>query len=78
MFIAIGNFYSPTVLLVTVLMFIGTAPGSTGGGIKTNTFGIIIAAVMALIQGKKDVIIYYRRVPIEVVYRSFILFFKSL
>lgn len=68
-------FQPATIVMIIGLMFIGTAPGSTGGGIKTNTFGIIIAAVLALVKGKKEVVVFYRTVPQEIVYRSFILFF---
>jgi trk system potassium uptake protein TrkH len=35
-------FHNATLLVVMVLMFIGASPGSTGGGIKTTTFGLLI------------------------------------
>lgn len=34
----ISNFSSASLLILMILMFIGTSPGSTGGGIKTTTF----------------------------------------
>ena len=63
---------------MTIFMFIGSAPGSTGGGIRTSTFGIAVAAVWALIVGKEDVAVFYRRVSASVVYRAFIVIFVSL
>ena len=39
-----------THFLIVILMFIGASPGSTGGGIKTTTFGLLAAAVWS--QGR--------------------------
>lgn len=74
----ISYFYSSTFLIIIFLMFIGASPGSTGGGIKTSTFGIIISSVIALIKGKRDVEVYYRKIPNEIVARSFMVFFVSV
>lgn len=38
----IGNFGAPALLVMIVLMFIGASSGSTGGGIKTSTFFVLI------------------------------------
>ena len=43
-----------SLLVITLLMFIGASPGSTGGGIKTTTFGIIHAALFSVIRGKQS------------------------
>ena len=42
-----------TVLLFIFFMFIGASPGSTGGGIKTTTFGLIVLGVMTIIKNKE-------------------------
>ena len=75
--IDISHLRAPTFLLIMVLMFIGASPGSIGGGIKTNTFGILVASVVALIKGQKDTVVFHRRIPAEFVYRSFVIFFIS-
>ena len=36
---------------IIILMFIGASPGSTGGGIKTTTFGVLLVALIATIRG---------------------------
>ena len=36
-------------------MFIGASPGSFGGGIKTNTFVLIIYSFFATIEEKKKI-----------------------
>jgi len=68
--IDIGGLRNATLFLVIVFMFIGASPGSTGGGIKTSTFGTLIAAVWAMIRGKEDVELFERRLPKEIVYRA--------
>lgn len=60
-----------TLFLLIMLMFIGASPSSTGGGIKTITFGVLMAAVMATIRGREDAELYERRLPKEIIYKAF-------
>ncbi|MFZ5648590.1 MAG: TrkH family potassium uptake protein [Bacillota bacterium] len=65
----------PTSLLVIiVLMFIGASPGSTGGGIKTTTFSLLILASGSISSGKEDIEIYNRRIPFHQVYKALTIF----
>jgi trk/ktr system potassium uptake protein len=49
---------NPATLWITiVMMFIGASPGSTGGGIKTCTFAVILASVYRMVTGKRQVLI---------------------
>jgi trk system potassium uptake protein len=41
----------PSILMLIVLMFIGTAPASTGGGITTGTFGVLWLAMFSYARG---------------------------
>ncbi len=41
----LAEFSSAGLLVLTVLMFIGASPGSTGGGIKTSTFFVLLQGV---------------------------------
>jgi trk system potassium uptake protein TrkH len=52
-------------------MFIGCAPGSTGGGIKTTTFAIIAVTIWCVIRGKSDTLLFGRRVDKDLVYKAF-------
>lgn len=45
--------YPATYLIVIVLMFIGASPCSTGGGIKTTTFAILVLSIIYFAKGKK-------------------------
>lgn len=69
---------SQSKVLTTFLMFVGGSSGSTAGGIKTFTFGLIVAAVLSAIRGRKEVTIGKKRISNENVYRAFTLAFVGL
>lgn len=73
--IPIGEMESATLFFIVILMFIGASPSSTGGGIKTTTAGILVAAITALIRGKEDVEIFDRQIAKSIVYKAFALVF---
>lgn len=57
-------------LISMLLMFVGGASGSTAGGIKVGTFGVVLFAVVAFAKGEKELVIRHRRVPHETVVRA--------
>ncbi|MDO7908603.1 TrkH family potassium uptake protein [Paenibacillus sp. JX-17] len=61
-----------------LLMFIGASPGSTGGGIKTTTFLIMIGALVAMIRGREDIILFRHRAPKEIIMRALTIIVISL
>lgn len=67
----IGAMTSASLFLMMVLMFIGAAPGGTGGGIKVTTFSITVAALWATVRGSRDAVVFKRRLPPELVARAF-------
>lgn len=64
------NMYGISKLFCVILMFIGAAPGSTGGGIKITTFIVIVMTVVSVISGKEDTVIHKRKIDKSVVYKS--------
>ena len=76
--IPIGQLAIPTLLLLIILMFIGASPGGTGGGIKTTTFLVLISSSWSTIKRRRDVQIFKRRIPEEVIYKSFAIFIIAL
>ena len=54
-------------------MFIGASPGSTGGGVKTSTFAVVIANLYATIRGLSNTVLFKRRVPADTVSKSFLI-----
>ena len=73
-----ANLNSATLFLIIILMFIGASPGSTGGGIKTTTFGVLLITVWSLVTGKKDIEIYKRRLEKEIVFKALSITMLSL
>lgn len=53
--ISLAKIHPATILVYVFLMFIGTSPGSTGGGIKTTTFGVIIFGIYSSVIGKENI-----------------------
>lgn len=49
-------------LLTIMLMFIGAGSGSTGGGIKVNTFSVIVLSALNRVRRKDDVELFSRRI----------------
>lgn len=66
----IDTMYSHTKIFAILLMFIGAAPGSTGGGIKVTTLAVILMTVLSVVQNKSDTIILKRKIDKDVVYKS--------
>ncbi|SFE21998.1 trk system potassium uptake protein TrkH [Paenibacillus catalpae] len=65
-------------LLMIILMFIGGSSGSTAGGIKTNTFAVLIMTVYAIVRGREDVEIYKRRLATDFILRALAVIIISL
>lgn len=63
--VPVGAFHESTQLLTSVLMFVGAAPASTGGGIKVTTFALLAFAIVSEIRGDRDVTVFDRRIPPE-------------
>jgi trk system potassium uptake protein TrkH len=57
-------------LCTMVLMMIGASPGSTGGGIKTSTFGLLIAYAVSRVRGFGKVHLFGRTIPQESIDRA--------
>ena len=64
--------------LTIILMFIGGSQGSTAGGIKTTTIGILIVTIVCVIQGREDAEVFKRRFSKDLVYKAFTLIFIGL
>jgi trk system potassium uptake protein TrkH len=60
----------PTLLLQIGLMFIGTAPTSTGGGVKVTTLALLTLVVLAQARGQEEVSVFGRRVPRQLIQKA--------
>jgi trk system potassium uptake protein TrkH len=58
-----GNFTEASLLLGCLLMFVGGASGSTAGGVKVGTVGILFYTVWSVFLGKKNTVMFGRKIP---------------
>lgn len=57
----------PTAVMFILLMWIGCAPMSTGGGIKVTTFAIGVLNLRSVLQGRDSIEIFGRRIsPVSI------------
>jgi len=59
-----------TIVVMIFFMFVGASPGSTGGGIKTTTAAVLLAAIRSTVRSGEPARLFDREVPVDVVYRS--------
>ena len=69
--IHISKLKDATKFFLIMLMAIGASPGSTGGGIKTVTFAILIITLWSTIRGRPRVEVFKRTIPETIVRRAF-------
>lgn len=67
-----------TQFLMILLMFVGAAPGSTGGGIKVTTFAILVSTAVARLRKKEDIVMFRHRISKDTVYRAITMTLLSL
>ena len=68
----------PTMIFVIMLMFIGASPASTGGGIKTTTFSLLLLNIWQVVRGKEECEIFGRRITGETMFQAFAIASMSL
>ena len=68
--VPLENIKPATVFISYIFMFIGASPGSTGGGIKTTTFGILIFYAFGVSKRKEYVEVFKRRIDWELINKA--------
>lgn len=66
----IGALSDAALFLLIVLMWVGGSPVSTAGGIKTTTFGVMLATFRSVLRGREEVEVFRRRLPPNVVQKA--------
>lgn len=61
---SLGSFSNAGLFVLTVLMFIGASPGSTGGGIKTSTFFVLLQGIKSAATNKSEKAFRYA-IPVD-------------
>ncbi|MCI6693330.1 MAG: H(+)-transporting ATPase [Clostridium sp.] len=73
----LGNFTNAGLFTLTVLMFIGASPGSTGGGIKTTTIFTLIKSIYST-STNKNCESFKRKIPSAVIFKAFNIFVLAI
>lgn len=73
-----GQARESTLFFMSIFMFIGASPGSTGGGIKTTTIVILALTIYNTLRGRSHVRMFGREIPIDLIRKSLVLFFLSI
>jgi trk system potassium uptake protein TrkH len=76
--VPVTDMKTATKFLFMLLMFIGGSPGSTAGGIKTTTAGVLVLTVYSVIKGREDTEVFGRRISNVIIYRSLSIAFIAL
>jgi trk system potassium uptake protein TrkH len=62
-----------SLFITIILMFVGASPASTGGGVKTSTFALLVLSIRATIRKREEVEVFYRTVPRETVHKALVI-----
>jgi trk system potassium uptake protein TrkH len=60
----------PTLVVQTLLMFVGTAPTSTGGGIKVTTLAVVFLIIVSQVRGQDRITLFWRTLPRSLVAKA--------
>jgi trk system potassium uptake protein TrkH len=60
----------PTLVVQTLLMFVGTAPTSTGGGIKVTTLALVFLIIVSQVRGQDRITLFWRTLPRSLVAKA--------
>lgn len=67
-----------TALMLMGLMFVGGSPGSTAGGIKTTTLGVLFLSTHAVVRGESEPVVFGRHISTETVRKALAIFLVSI
>jgi len=67
-----------TLTLMIYFMFVGASPGSTGGGIKTSTFAILVLTIKNILKGREQFEVFQRTIPYNSVIKAIAILVSAL
>lgn len=73
-----SEFSRPTLVVTSLLMFIGAAPSGVGGGVRTTTFAIILLAIYNYAKGRETVKVFKREISQYDTIRSFVVVMTAI
>ncbi|MDO4690836.1 MAG: TrkH family potassium uptake protein [Fusobacterium sp.] len=76
--VSLENIRPATIFISYILMFIGASSGSTGGGIKTTTFAVLIFYIIGVLRKKEHIELFNRRIDWEIMNKALAIIMISL
>jgi trk system potassium uptake protein len=76
--INLGSLSQFALFFTVFLMFIGGGSGSTAGGLKVNTFGVLVLSILNVAKGNENINAFGRQIARQTVYRAITLFLLYL
>ncbi|MGO3653271.1 MAG: TrkH family potassium uptake protein [Sphingobacterium sp.] len=76
--VPVGFVGVPTLIMMSTFMWIGVAPGSTGGGVKVTTVALALMNILALARGKESIEVYKRKIASESINKAFAIILLSV
>lgn len=71
----LNKFHVASQIIQSLMMWIGSSPASTAGGIRTTTLAVIILTIFSIARGKNNVSAFKRKIPDDIVRMSFVVAF---
>lgn len=65
-----GQLTTTALVVTTALMFVGGNPGGTAGGVKTTTLRVLTSCTKAILQGREEVYMYQRQIPLSLILKA--------
>ncbi|WP_406613531.1 TrkH family potassium uptake protein [Mycoplasma corogypsi] len=66
----LNDFTKASKLVYTIMMVIGSAPASTGGGIRTTTFAVFMMSIISTLLGQPRIRMFKRAINKDTVFQS--------
>ena len=63
--VSLGDMTEVSQIVSLVLMFVGGASGSTAGGVKVASVGLVVYAAWMLVRGRRHITLFRRTVPTD-------------
>lgn len=61
--INMANLTEPSIVIISILMFIGASPSSTGGGVRTTTVTVVFKSLLSWFRGLEKTSFNKRKIP---------------
>lgn len=68
--VKLNQMHDTSVLLLIILMVIGGSPGSTAGGLKTTTFGVLLLSTISIFKQEDEVTIFNKHIEPKIIRKA--------